>query len=105
MQNRKTFPGYQPANVAGRVPAPGRPLSFSPGVLETRVLARIDGVLTVGEPAHDRERATPETMASLERLERLGAVRWMEHDAPNDSERVTSPDPSFDRVTLPNNHS
>ncbi len=109
MDERKTFPGFQRSNISDRVPAPGRAPSFSPGLLEMRVLARIDGVLTVGEIAHDLELAATETMSVLERLERIGAVRWIglvrlegdDLEDECDGDRVTSPDPAFDRITWP----
>lgn len=106
---RKTDPGMTRTHVHDRVPIHHRAPSFSPGLLEMRVLARINGVWTVGEIAHDLELAPTEIMAVLERLERIGAVRWsgvislesdeLEEEA--DSDRTTSPDLTFERPTWP----
>lgn len=105
---RKTDPGTPRSHIDDRVPIPNRPLSFSPGLLEMRVLARI-GAWTVAEIARDLGFAPAEIMAVLERLERLGAVRWrgvvaldsdeLEEEADND--RTTSPDLTFERPTWP----
>jgi hypothetical protein len=109
MTERKTYPGPHRTDVSHRVPIHGRAPRFSPGLLEMRVLARINGVSCVGEIARDLELAPTEAMSVLECLERIGAVRWLgivqlesdELEEEADSERVTSPDPSFDRATWP----
>jgi len=74
-----------------------------------RVLARVDGRWTVADIARDLELTAAEVMALLDRLERIGAVRWLgmvelaaddlEDDV--DCDRPTSPDPSFERPTWP----
>jgi hypothetical protein len=74
-----------------------------------RVLARVNGKWTVGVIAQDLELAATEVMAVLERLERIGAVRWLDvialaSDALeeiSDPDRATLPDLTHERPTWP----
>jgi len=109
MVERKTLPNALRSQVADRVPLQRRAPTFSPGLLEMRVLARVNGSWNVARIADDLELAPAEVMAVLERLERIGAVQWqgvvmleaddLEEEA--DGDRETSPDLSFERPTWP----
>jgi hypothetical protein len=96
-------------SISELVPLQGRPPTFSPGLLEMRVLARVNGTWTVGDIARDLELSPTEVMAVLERLERIGAIRWLgvialgseALEEVSDSDRPTMPDPTHERPTWP----
>jgi hypothetical protein len=82
---------------------------FSPGALEAKLLAALDGVRTVGLVARRVGLSSNEALSLLEKLERMGAVRFVDVVSRGDEEieieeaaRITLTDDSFDRPTMPN---
>lgn len=113
MSDRVTHPSIRVsrASTADRVVERIYQPRFSPGALEAKVLHALDGVRTVNLVAQRVGLAWSETVSILEGLERLGAVRFADvvaiendvlDDEPSDEfDRVTSPDLSFTRPTMP----
>ena len=114
MSDRMTRPslrGARPSSAERIVEKIHQP-RFSPGALEAKILNALDGVRTIDLVAQRVGLATSETVSILEKLERLGAVRFAEVTELSDAEledaiedekdRKTAPDLSFLRPTMPN---
>lgn len=108
MFDRVTRPSLRvpQASSADRIAVCARVPRFSPGALETKLLARLDGIRSVQVISDQLGLAVSETLTLLERLERLGAVRFVDAveaavDLEEEDQRVTSHDHRFSRETRP----
>lgn len=105
---RQTRPSLRvrAANSAERIAVRVMVPRFSPGALETKILSSLDGVRTVGLVAQRVGLAANEALSLLEKLERMGAVRFVDvvelgaDDVDEDPDRPTTPNLAFDRPTL-----